>query len=137
MMNLDDIAIDPDKLEQGDWVGDIPGMGTLRLKVRGINNADYRALQNRLLDAVPRAKRIRGQIDQKELARIATECLIETVLLDWEGLGINGEPAPYSKAKARELLTNPRWVRFRDAVAWAAGVVGDDVAADQETDKGN
>ena len=59
------------------------------------------------------------------------------MLIDWDGLSINGTPQPYTKELARELLTNRRWVRFADAVAWAAGVVADEDAADLEADAGN
>lgn len=136
-MELNDIAINVEKVENGGWVGDIPNMGDLRLKVRGLNNTAYRRLQERLIAAVPRAKRQGGRIDPKELERITAQCLLDTVLLDWDGVKINGQPAPYAKDLARELLTEPKWAAFRDAVAYAAAVVAHEDEAALEADTGN
>lgn len=136
-MDLNELAVNVEAIEKGAWVGDIPGMGQLRLKVRGLGNSDYRTLQERLTAAVPRHKRSAGRIDPKEIERITAECLLQTVLLDWDGLERNGEPVPYSQDLARELLTNAKWQRFRDAVAWASGMVADDDAAQLEADAGN
>lgn len=136
-MELNDIAIDADRFEQGAWVDHIPEMGDLRLKVRGVGNADYRKLQARLIDALPRAKKQGGKIEPDELDRITATCLLETVLLDWDGIMINGKSAPYSKEQAKELLLNPKWRRFRDAVAWAASIVADEGALGIEEDAKN
>lgn len=132
-MDLNSIAINHVAVEQGAWVGELPGMGELRLKVRGIGNADFRTMQNRLIAALPRAKRS----DSAELERVTSECLLKTILLDWEGLESNGQPVPYSQDLAKDLLGNPKWVRFRDAVAYAASIVADEDAEALESDTGN
>lgn len=132
-MDLNSIAINHEAVEKGAWVSDLPGMGELRLKVRGIGNTDFRTMQNRLVAALPRAKRS----DSAELERVTAECLLKTVLLDWQGLEANGQPVPYSEGLARDLLTSPKWVRFRDAVAYAASIVADEDAEALEADTGN
>src|SRR5919206_1518829 len=100
-MKLTDFEIDVDKLEQGDWVENIPDMGDLRLKVRGSGNSDYRALQQKLLRAVPRGQSRDGRVPPEVSDRITATLLLETVLLDWDGLvGDNDEPIPYSKEMA-------------------------------------
>jgi hypothetical protein len=132
-MDLNEIAVNADAIENGAWVEKIPEMGDLRLKVRGIGNSDYRRLQDRLLAAIPRAKRA----DPAELERVTAECMLKTVLLDWDGLKVNGAATPYSDDLARELLTNAKWQRFRNAVAWAAMNVADEEAIALEDDAKN
>ncbi|WP_210482753.1 hypothetical protein [Microvirga antarctica] len=126
-MKLTSLKIDTEKLETGAWVDTIPEMGELRLHVRGLNNADYRRHQAKLLEAVPRAKRVGGRIDPDEQDRIVSLCLLNTVLLDWDGLTDDDDKAlPYSRDMAQTLLVDPAYRRFRDAVIWAAGVVAED-----------
>lgn len=137
-MKLSSLKIDADKIEGGDWIDNIPDMGDLRLKVRGIQNASYRRMQSKLFDAVPRAKKQGGRVDPDEMDRITSQCLAATVLIDWDGIeGENGEPLPYSKEQASQLLTDPNFRRFRDAVIWAASQVGEDEAEGEQADAGN
>jgi hypothetical protein len=136
-LELADISINVDKLENGGWVDKIPGMGDARLKVRGIGNADYIALQEKLLTAVPQELRTENRPVDSELHRIVTECLIETVLLDWESLFVNGQPVAYAKPLARKLIEHPALKRFRDAVAWAGAQMANQKADALAFDVGN
>lgn len=132
-MKLNDLKIDAIKFEQGDWVGDIPDMGALRLKVRGIGNTDYRRMQSRLFEAEPRQYKIGGKLPPERQDAITAQCLLHTVLMDWDGLrDEKDKPIPYSKDLARDLLTKPEYKRFRDAVAWAASVVAEGIEFDQD-----
>jgi len=125
-MRLKDVKVDIEKVEQGAWVENIPELEGLRVKVRGANNKDWRKLQARLIQSIPRPKRIAGQIDPDELDRINGRLLLETCLLDWSGLeGDDGKPLPYSKETAKDLLNDPQYARFRDGVLWAANIVGE------------
>lgn len=128
-MRLTEQKIDPIKLEQGDWVDNIPEMGDLRLKVRGARNRDWTRLQGRLLDAVPRKNKIGGRISQEDQERITAVLLRETCLLDWENLEGDDGPIPYSKQEAEKLLSDPQYRNFKDAVLWAAMVVADQQTA--------
>ncbi|MGJ0508857.1 MAG: hypothetical protein ACR652_17360 [Methylocystis sp.] len=104
----------------------------VRLKVRGADNTDCRRLRNKLISEVPRAERIKG-LDTKTSDSINARLLAETVLVDWSGLeDDDGAPLPFSKAKALEILTNPSFVVFKNAVEWAAAVVGEDDFAEIE-----
>ncbi len=127
-MKLSSIEIDVEKLEQGAWIGDLPEMGDLRLRVRGIGNSDYEKLQTTLLAAVPRQKRRRdGGIDPDENRRIQGTLLLNTVLLDWDGVtDENDAPVPYSKEEAKRLLLDRRFEKFRTAVLIAASLVAED-----------
>lgn len=124
-MKLADQTIDPIKLEEGDWVENIPEWGDLRLKVKGIRNKAWVRMQRILMDAVPKKMKIGGRIDETEQDKITTSLLLNTCLLDWSGLEDDVTPIPYSKEKASELLNNPRHRNFRDAVIWAATVVAE------------
>lgn len=147
-MKLSEARVDAEKVEQGAWVGEkygtpIPDMGDLCLKVRGNNNVDYRRLQNRLVDAVPRKQRIGGRLSPSEQDRITAICLRDACLLDWENIegdgvvGEEGKPVEYSKKAADRLLSDQTYRRFYDAVLWASIVVGDQETAAIEEDAGN
>lgn len=136
-MKLSDLKIDAEKFEQGAWVDDIPEMGGLRLKVRGLGNTDFRKTQTRLTEAEPRQYKPRGRLLPERQDAITAICLLDTVLVDWDGLtDENDQPMPYSKEQAKVLLTEPAYRRFRDAVVWAASVVAED-GAETTTEAGN
>lgn len=131
-MKLGEFKVDAAKVEHGAWVDNIPEMEGLRLLVRGANNVQWRKLQRRLMDAVPRKKRIGGRLDPDEEDRITSTCLHQACLEGWEGLqNDDGTPLPYSKEVAHDLLFKPEFRRFRDGVLWAATVVGEE----RETEK--
>lgn len=120
-------------LEQGAWVSDIPDMGELRLKVRGANNADWRELERKKIQALPREKKVRGMIDAKDQDDIASECLFQCGVLDWDGFEDDeGKPIPYSKELARDLCFNPEYMRFRMAFMWACNVVAEENKTEQD-----
>lgn len=131
-MNLNDIKIDPARLEDGAWVGDLPNMGDLELKVRGVGNKLYRTREAELLKKVPRSKR--GELDIADGDRITTTLLLETVLLDWRGIVDGDQPLPYSREMAEKLLTDPAWRNFRAAVAYAGAIVAQETAVNQDAD---
>jgi len=137
-MKLSEIRVDAARLEEGDWVGDLPEMGGLRLKVRGINNEKYRKAQQRMIEALPRSKKPGGRIDPKAQDEITSKCLLETVLIDWDGLeGDDGKPLAYDRAMAERLLTEPDYRRFREAVIMAAAQVGDRAVEAEKAVEGN
>lgn len=136
-MDMNSRKIDPARQEQGAWVSDIREWGDLRLKVRGIGNSDFRRLQSKLLESVPRQKRVRGDIDPAEQDRITSTCLLNTVLIDWDNLQENGAVVPFSKEAAKRYLFDPEFVEFRAAVSWAASVVSEQGAANSEDALGN
>lgn len=137
-MKLSALKVDAGKVENGAWVDSIPQMEGVRLKVRGTRNSDYRKLQQRLINAVPRKKRAAGNIEPDVQDQIAAQCLLTCCLLDWEGIeDENDQPIPYSKDKAREFLTMPEYRAFLDGVIWAASVVGEEEETEREEAAGN
>ncbi len=135
-MKLTAIKVNPAAIEQGQWIGDLPDMGDLKLKVRGIGNSDYRILQGKLLRAVPRAQR--AELTPEQQDEIAGKLLLETCLIDWQNVTDEASAEiPYSKELAADLLFKPEFARFRDAVAYAAATVGDQAADEQKADEKN
>jgi hypothetical protein len=125
-MKLGELKVNAKAAEEGAWVNNIPDMGGLRFKVRGANNRDWRKLQARLIESVPRKKRALGRLDPDEQDRINAILLLETGLQEWEGLEADdGKPLPYSKATAKQLLDDPEMIRFREAVMWACMTVAE------------
>lgn len=136
-MKITDMAIDVDRLENGAWVDETEIEG-LRLKVRGANNLDWRKMQQKLLAAVPRKKRLGAQLELEASENIQTQLMLHCCLLDWDGLeDKNGNPIPYSLEQAKTFLTDPQWRRFRDAVAVAANFVADMKDTDAKDAVGN
>lgn len=125
-------------IEQGRWIDDIPGLPGVRLKVRGLGNADYRRAYDRKVSAVPASRRLRGLLpDDRE--RIIGECLAETVLLDWGGLTEDdgATPLAFTAELAGTLLLDPEFDAFRSAVSWAANAVSVEAEADGKVEEKN
>lgn len=135
-MDLKANRVDLVKREDGDWVGDIPECGGLRIRTKGTGNKAYLKLQDKLIQAVPRKQRVNG-LSPEDRQRIRNICLCNTCLLEWDGLTDGGVVVPYSKEKASELMTNPEWEVFQDAVAYAAGAVATQTETELEDDAKN
>lgn len=128
-MKLSDVKRDVVAIEQGAWVENIPEMGNLRLKTRGVNNADWRKLFSQLVAAVPREKRRGNQIDPKELDRIYAICLHKAGLQDWDNITDGPDEEHQTKVAfnadlAWKMLTEPEYANFYAAAMWAANEVG-------------
>jgi hypothetical protein len=137
-VKLSAIRVDAARADQGAWVTDIPDMGDLRLKVRGHRNVDARRLRSKLVAAVPRAERDNGRLTPDAADRIDAQIMAETILVDWGNVtGDDDQPLPYSPEKAKELLSNPDFALFKDAVAYASSLVSEGAAEQTEADRGN
>ncbi len=129
-MKLSSLKVDAGKIETGAWVNKIPEFGGARLKVRGFGNTDDLRIQADEMTALPRAERLEG-VSQTASFKIMTKRL-EAVLLDWDGfVDEDDKPLPFSKELAAQMLPDPNFIRFRDAVFWAANVVGEQRKADE------
>lgn len=130
-MKLSELKIDRARVETGEWVDNIPDCGDLRIRTRGLNNADYRSLQQRLQGAVPRKERRKG-LNPETSDRIMRQCILQTCLLEWDCLTDGDKAIPYSPEKAAELLNDPEYRPLLDACFFAAATVGDDRDDDRE-----
>ena len=111
-------------ISNGKWVDDNPKHKSHRLKVRGMNSPEareYRAALER--EVGPEGRDENGTLTQESSLVIVGKVLSERVLLNWEGVTVNGAPVEYSLALAREWCQNPEYEDFGDAVVWAAAQV--------------
>ena len=137
-MELSKIKVDLDKVDNGEWIADLPDSEGLRVKVRGITSLAYQKAMMQRRNAVPRSERLPdGDLPAEVDFRIVGEAYADAVLLDWDGLTSDGKPVPYSKEMARELMTDRAYLRFRAVVMWAALRVGENRAVVTETIMGN
>lgn len=137
-MEIKDLFVSHKTVESGAWVGDIPDLGEVRLKVRGLRSPQYREALERETRKVPRKMQdSNGAPLLSERLRIASKLMHEVVLLDWDGLTNEGKPVPYDKALAKEWCTNPDYGHFAEAVAYAASKVDQGRADTEEEVAGN
>lgn len=137
-MDISSLVLDVEAITEGQWVSDIPGMGDLRLRVRGMRSPKVQKLRARKLRALPKKDRGRDGMPTFEASmRVTAEVLHEAVLLDWDGLTDGGKPVKYDPEVAKQWLTDPRFQRFADAVAAAADYVDNGEAEAVEEIAGN
>ena len=137
-MKLSATKVDSALIEQGDWVENIPDLPGIRIKARGLNNADYRLLEAKLVREIPSADRLEG-LKPADQDRIVGTCLLETVVIDVEGLTEDDEKTPlkYSRELGQQLLLDPDFRVFRAGAAYAGSVVAARRTADLGTEVKN
>lgn len=134
-MKISELEVDQKIVEEGTWVGNIPELEGVRLKVRGANNRDWRKLAQTLVNAVPRKKRVNGVLEPEEADRITATVILNAGLLDWDGIeNDDGSQIPYDKKKASQYLHGKR---FREGAAWACDQVAEGLAKEVEEIAGN
>ena len=106
--DLDQQFFDPEMSEHGVWIDFYSGS---RLKLTSVENKKYKATLARL------GKRYRLQLDSSNedsfelVNKITCEALANHVLLDWEGITINGKDTPYSPKVGQEALMKSQKLR--------------------------
>lgn len=132
-MDISQLKRDVTSIEAGEWVTEIPGMGSLRLRVRGVSSKLYTAKLARLSRAVTREERDRANnLLPAASVRVMGEAAHEVLLIEWDGLESDGAPFPYDSETAKTWLTDPAFSSFLDAVMWAANVVDNGTVAKKE-----
>ncbi|MDB5618468.1 hypothetical protein [Tardiphaga sp.] len=136
-MKLSAMMVDSALIEQGDWVDGIPDLPGIRIKARGTNNVDYRILEGKLVREIPRAQRAEG-VSPEDQDRIAGKLLLETVVLDVDGLTDDGDqPIPYTKDLGKKLLLDPDFRVFQAGAAYAGSVVAQRRKSDEAAEVKN
>ena len=89
----------------------------LKVTVARIGCKAYQDVIKKL--TAPHQRAIRNKtLDDSVYETIMNKALAETILLGWEGLeDEHGEVIKYSKEKAYELLTDPEYKDFKDAIS--------------------
>lgn len=127
-------AVDPELIENGGWVSDIPELEGVRLKCRGAQNKSWRRQAQMLINAVPRAKR-NPVLDPDESDRINATLVLNHGIIDWEGItDDDGNEIPYDKKKAAEYLKVPK---FRLGALYACDMVAEGIVDEIEEISGN
>jgi hypothetical protein len=127
-MKVSSGIVDSKRAEAGEWIGDLPELDGTEFFVRGTNTADFKRMQSKLINALPRKDRMRKDgIDPLISERITNQCIVGVVLKDWRGL-TEGEddaerPLPYSKDMAHKFMFDPDYVTFRTGILTAVGRV--------------
>lgn len=114
---LSDEAID--LIDNGTWVGDLPGAPGLKLLVCGMQSKVARDL----LDQKIAAKRMENDgkpLTNEQHERLAKEVAAEVVLKDWSGLKDGDKPVKYSQKLASQWILSRNGERFSGLVLHAA-----------------
>lgn len=129
-MDLDDILVTDDEInivDAGAWVAP-DNAGELELFVCGMGSKEVRkAAQAK--QAAMRAKNRGKELTDEQNHKNGEELLYEVVLKDWRGLKQNGKDVPYSKEKAKELITSRNYKRFAEFVFECASKIDADAKA--------
>ncbi len=137
-MKISAIKVDSVLIEQGDWVDGIPDLPGIRIKARGTNNVDYRILEGKMVREIPRSQRAEG-VSPEDQDRIAGKLLLETVVLDVDGLTEDDGTTPikYNKEIGAKLLLDPDFRVFQAGAAYAGSIVAQRRKADEAVETKN
>src|SRR6266403_355359 len=106
-MDLNEISIDPIRVEQGAWID--TGLGDIRVKMRGSNNSDWLALYIKLDAAISPSLRKQTAKFIAERERIESECIVQAGILNETETTENMEALPFSPENARRLIFDPKF----------------------------
>ncbi len=110
MVDLKDYATDKTKEEEGVW--EDLGEGA-RVKVGRMNNKKYTNETDKILRPHRRSLR-RGTLSDEVIENAMLKSMAKFILLDWEGLTLNGEDIEYSYENCLKILTD--YPEFRDQI---------------------
>lgn len=127
-MKIADLKASGRRIEKGAWVGELPNLPGVEVKVRGAFNSDYNALFAKLA-AEYTAEQLKDEAIQTE---IDNRLMAETIIEDWRG--IDDFPAtPENKLAA---LTDPDLILLKRGINYAANNVATrGREADQDAEK--
>nr|BDD45286.1 hypothetical protein 8 [bacterium] len=92
----------------------------IKVKIARIKNPKFRKMYERLTR--PHERQIRqGTLDSDIMEKIVCQCLAKTVLLDWDGIELDGKKFPYSPENSLKLMQDDGLSDFRDQIADLAG----------------
>lgn len=130
-MDIGTIKRDSAAISAGQWVKDIPEMGDIEIKVRGLSSPSVIAARAVKERRASKEKRNRdGSLKAEITIEIMREILAENILIDIKGLTQSGKRV--SAEKAKTFLLDPDYEPLADAVFWAAQAVDRGVAEDTE-----
>lgn len=108
MLDLDHIAVDPEKANNGTWV---KWIGNSEFLIARYNNGKAEAARAEASLAVYKA--LQDNSDPEKVGEINRASQIQVIanhiLLDWKNLGRAGQEIPFSREAAIEILSDPRY----------------------------
>lgn len=126
-------------LGDGHWIGDIPDMPDVELKVRSTNYKPFRVATAGL--ARRSGKKLNSDAGIADFTVAAGKPLAEHILLDWKGLTQNGKPLKFTIDQATAILTadddHGIGAKFRRAVEWAGDQVAEKLFDQTKEAEGN
>lgn len=99
-MDIDALKEDHEKHADGEWIGDIPGLGDVRLRVRPMTHPRVVRASGRSYRIASAGKPMTEEAEEK----LDREIIAKYVLTGWEGLTQKGKPLKFSPEKALELM---------------------------------
>lgn len=113
---------DTKRVEDGEWVGDLPDFEGVRFKVRGLQSMAYNAAHAKRIRSIPSHKRNKdGSLPELLAYQALGDALADAVLMDWDGIeGEDSKALKYDAELARTWLTDLDFAHFNTAVMQAA-----------------
>lgn len=123
-----DLADKPVNVNEGEWVGNLPDLPGVRLRVRSNSFKQFDTEHGALIRSM--GKNFRNEINKAPYQEGLGRLLAKYILLDWENaVKRDGVSQPYDKELATDLLTrvDERGIGklFREAVGYASQTVAD------------
>lgn len=103
-LNIEELALDPDREVHGQWVDAGDGC---RLLIARKGNAQYEKLLRRVMGPAQRKAEL-GRLTNEEARELFSGVMAKTILLGWEGLTEGGRPVEYSPENAERMLKTYR-----------------------------
>jgi hypothetical protein len=136
-MKLNDMRVNSTAIQSGRWVSIGKFFPGVAVKVRGFKNKDYQRELLRKMSDIPMTERIKMASDPDFSDKLDIDLMSSCILLDWRGLEDDNGPLAFSQEKAFEILSNPDFVEFREAIDFAAKIVGKDNLVEAEATSKN
>lgn len=133
-MDLNEIVVDVKKMEEGEWVPLTVFGDDVSVLLRSPECLDCKRAVARITASVG-ARQLRK--DPDVMQRAVRRAIAEKCILDWKGIKQANQEVPWSRDKAIELMTEPRFVRFAEAVMVAANAIGEGDVEDLDDDAKN
>lgn len=92
----------------------------LSVTITRLKNPQFRKMYANLTKPYERQMR-QNTLSEEIQNKILTQCLIETVVMNWSGLTLDDKEIPYSKENAYKILSDPELADFRDLIVDLAG----------------
>ncbi len=133
MAKLSQVAVDLETAQSGIWT-DFYG---IKLKIARANNPAAVA-EFRRLAKLARATSRSDQLSDEDAERISLDVMAKCILVDWGEMEDDaGKAIPYTHAKAREILADPKYVDLRAFVNRVSGEMDVYLASAIKGDAGN